>query len=146
MSRVLGRTGSVYGDGRWRDFVDKDLYKGWVAYGDDLRKIYRESAFILDVRQPQARTGLTQRIFDASACGRAVLSEWSPELEVLFDPEIEVLSFHNLDEAIEMKECYLRDPRSAQKRGEQARQKVLAHHTYRIRAACILEVLRQFKG
>ncbi|MGD0625547.1 MAG: glycosyltransferase [Thermodesulfobacteriota bacterium] len=146
VSGVLGCAGSVYGDERWRDFVDKDLYRGWVAYGDELRKIYSESTFILDVRQPQARTGLTQRIFDASACGGAVLTEWSPELEVLFDPENELLSFHNLDEAIEMRERYLRDPRGAQKRGEKAMQRVLAHHTYRNRAARILQALQEFRG
>jgi spore maturation protein CgeB len=146
VSGVLGCAGSVYGDERWRDFVDKDLYRGWVAYGDELRKIYSESTFILDVRQPQARTGLTQRIFDASACGGAVLTEWSPELEVLFDPENELLSFHNLDGAIKMRERYLRDPRGAQKRGEKAMQRVLAHHTYRNRAARILQALQEFRG
>ncbi len=146
VSGVLGCAGSIYGDERWRDFVDKNLYKGWVAYGDELRKIYSQSAFILDVRQPQARTGLTQRVFDASACGSAVLTEWSPELEVLFDPPNELLSFHNLEEAIEMRERCLRDPRGAQKRREKAMRKVLAHHTYRNRAARILRVLQQFRG
>jgi hypothetical protein len=146
VSEVLSPAGSLYGDERWRDFVDKDLYKGWIAYGEELRKLYSQSGFILDVRQPQSRTGLTQRIFDASACAGAVLTEWSPELEVLFDPENELLSFHNLDGAIEMRERYLRDPRGAQKRGEKAMRRVLAHHTYRNRAVCILQALHQFRG
>ena len=146
VSRVLQSGGGVFGDERWREFVDKGLYRGPIAYGDELRKIYNRSAFILDVRQPQARTGLTQRIFDASACGRPILTEWSLELETLFDPVDELLCFHNLEGAVEMRECCLRDPQGARKRGEKAMQRVLAHHTYRNRAVQIIQALRQFRG
>jgi spore maturation protein CgeB len=146
VSRVLQAGGGVFGDEGWRDFVDTDLYRGRIAYGDELREIYNGSAFILDVRQPQARTGLTQRIFDAGACGGPVLTEWSAELETLFDPGDELLCFHNLDEAIEMRERYLYDPNGARKRGRKAMQRVLAHHTYRNRAARILQSLYQFRG
>jgi len=144
VSRVLRSGGGVFGDEGWRDFVDPALYRGRIAYGDELREIYNGSSFILDVRQPQARTGLTQRVFDAGACGGPVLTEWSAELETLFDPGDELLCFHNLDEAIEMRERYLHDPNGARKRGRKAKQRVLAHHTYRNRAARILQVLEQF--
>jgi spore maturation protein CgeB len=99
----------------------------------------------LDVRQPQGRTGLTQRIFDASACGSPILAEWSPELETLFDPGEEVQFFHNLEEAVDKKERYLSDPKAARKAGEKAMLRVLAQHTYRHRAARILQALRQFR-
>ena len=146
VSQVLQPGGGVFGDERWREFVDKDLYRGRVAYGEELRKIYNRSAFILDVRQPQARTGLTQRIFDAGACGSPILTEWSSEIETLFDPADELLCFHNLEGAIEMREHYLRDPQGARRRGEKAMQRVLGHHTYRNRAIQIIQALQQFRG
>src|SRR4030042_1177213 len=93
VSRVLESGGAVFGDEGWRDILANGLYRGWVKYGDDLRKIYNHSSFVLDVRQPQSRTGLSQRVFDASACGIPVITEWSPEIECLFDPEEEILSF-----------------------------------------------------
>jgi len=144
VSGVLRSGGGVFGDEGWRDFVGPGLYRGRIAYGDELREIYNGSSFILDVRQPQARSGLTQRIFDAGACEGPVLTEWSAELQTLFDPGEELLCFHNLDEAIEMRERYLHDPNGARKRGRKAGQRVLAHHTYRDRAARILQVLQQF--
>jgi len=142
---VLKAGGGVFGDEGWRNVGGESLYRGRIAYGGALRKVYNDSTFILDVRQPQGRTGLTQRIFDASACGIPVLAEWSPELELLFDPGDEPLGFYNPEGAIAMRELYLRDPRAARKRGEKARQRVLAHHTYRNRAVRILQALEEFR-
>jgi hypothetical protein len=143
---VLKTGGGVFGDEGWRNVVGEGLYRGWIAYGDALRKVYNGSPFILDVRQPQARTGLTQRIFDASACGIPVLAEWSPELELLFDPGDESLGFYSPEGAMEMRELCLRDPKGARQRGEKARQRVLAHHTYRSRAVRILQALEEFRS
>jgi len=145
VSGVLRPAGCVFGDDGWVEALGEGLYRGWVPYGDELRKVYSSSAFVLDVRQPQGRTGLTQRIFDASACGSPVLTEWSPELETLFDAGDEVLCFHNLEEAVEKKGRFLTDPKAARKLGEKAMLRVLAHHTYRHRAARILQALRQFR-
>jgi hypothetical protein len=143
---VLKPGGGVFGDEGWRNVVGESLYRGWIGYGGALRKVCNGSAFILDVRQPQARTGLTQRIFDASACGIPVLAEWSPELELLFDPGDEPLGFYSPEGAMEMRELCLRDPKGSRQRGEKARQRVLAHHTYRSRAVRILQALEEFRS
>ena len=146
VTRVLRPGGGVFGDEGWANVVGEGLYRGRIVYGGALRKVYNGSTFILDVRQPQARTGLSQRIFDASACGVPVLAEWSPEFEILFDPEDEPLGFYTPDGAMERRELCLRDPRGARKRAEKSRQRVLACHTYRNRAVRILQALQQFKG
>ena len=54
----------------------------------------------MDICPPQARSGLTQRVFDAGACGRPVLAEYSPELEIIFKPEDEFLSYPREGEAL----------------------------------------------
>jgi spore maturation protein CgeB len=144
VSQVIGPGGSVFGDEGWRDILGQNLYGGEIVYGDHLREIYNGSAFVLDIRQPQSRTGLTQRIFDASACGVPVLTEWSPEMESLFNPGEEVFWFHNLDSALKIKERILQDPQDARKKGKRAKHRILSQHTYRHRAQVILEALRQF--
>lgn len=144
VSWVLKPGGVVFGDEGWRKAAGESLYRGQVAYGDELQNIYSKSAFVLDIRQPQSRTGLTQRVFDAGACGVPVLTEWSPELEALFDPENELFFFKNLEEAVEMKERCLKEPNEVRKKGERARRRVLAHHTYLHRARRILEAVNQF--
>ena len=143
VSRMIGEGGGVFGDRRWHE-VTGDLYRGEVTYGDDLRRLYNGAGFVLDIRQPQARTGLTQRMFDAGACGRPVLAEFSPEIESLFGPEKEVLVFHTIEEAQEMKKWILTHPQKAMERGNRARTRVLALHTYRHRAVQILKTLQRF--
>jgi spore maturation protein CgeB len=133
--------GAVFGDEGWRETMAR-RYQGAANYGKELFAIYNRSSFVLDIRQPQCRTGLTQRIFDASACGVPVLTELSPELEFLFDPENEISSYRTIEEGIRKRMELLRSPRMARKMAEKARKRVLTEHTYRNRA---LQILRVFK-
>ena len=141
VSRLIGPRGGVFGNSDWRAIVG-EIYQGPVSYGGDLRKVYNGSAFVLDTRQPQARTGLTQRIFDAGACGRPVLAEYSPEIDLLFEPGDEILSFHSLEHALELKNESLGWGVEANKGAAKIRERVLSRHTYRHRASQILQALK----
>jgi hypothetical protein len=141
VSRLLNG-GVVFGDEGWREFLP-DHYQGRIGYGDKLRTVYNGSSFVLDVRQPQARTGLTQRVFDAGCCGVPVLTEWTPELEVLFDTERELFSYRTIEEGIRKREELLISIPTALRRAEEARGRVLRHHTYTHRVRGILEALKE---
>ncbi len=140
VSQVIGPGGGVFGNRKWKEVVAA-FYRGKIAYGSELRKVYNQTFFVLDIRPSQARTGLTQRVFDATACGRPVLAESSPELETLFEPGDELLCFNTPEHASEMKELLLADAGQALRRAKNARKRILAHHTYRNRAMKILELL-----
>ena len=136
---LIGPNGGVFGDSGWKSWAG-ELYRGTVRYGGDLRRVYNQSAFVLDICQPQARSGLTQRVFDAGACGRPVLAEYSPELEIIFKPEDEFLSFRGKDEAAEMKRQFVRHPQEAFARAAKFRKRILAEHAYRHRAEQMLRL------
>jgi len=140
VSQLIGREGGVFGNGEWKEIVAA-FYRGKIAYGSELRNVYNQSSFVLDIRPSHARTGLTQRVFDAAACGRPVLAESSPELGILFDHGDELLFFNNPEQALEMKKLLLADEHRALMRAQKARKRILAHHTYRNRAKEILELL-----
>ena len=142
VSRVIGQGGGVFGNQEWERILG-NIYRGEVAYGEELRRIYQSSAFALETRQSQSRTGLTQRVFDASACGIPVLAEHSPELDECFNPQEEIFSFRTIEEALEGKKYILSLPKLSHG-AVRARNRVLAHHTYRHRAAQILEALHRF--
>ncbi|MFH1758307.1 MAG: glycosyltransferase [Pseudomonadota bacterium] len=143
VSKVIKPGGGIFGDEGWSSVLKENLYQGRIEYGNELRRVYSNSTFVLDVRQPQSRTGLSQRIFDAGVCGCPVLGEWSPEFEVLFEPEDEIFSFRSLAEALEMGERYSQGPKDVQRKGEKVRQRVLAHHTYGHRTAEILKAFHK---
>ena len=142
VSRVIGEGGGVFGSREWEPIMGK-YYRGEVTYGEGLRKIYQTSSFVLETRQAQSRTGITQRTFDAGACGIPVLAEHSPELDECFNLREEIFSFRTLDEALERKKEILSGQESTL-RAVRARDRVLARHTYRHRAARILEALQRF--
>jgi hypothetical protein len=142
VSRVIGKWGGVFGDQEWEQIVGS-IYQGKVFYGEALRQIYLASAFALETRQSQCRTGLTQRVFDASACGIPVLAEHSPELDQCFNPQEGIFSFRTMDEALEKKRQILSIPKHPPG-AVRARNRVLAQHTYRHRATRILEAIQCF--
>lgn len=139
VSRAMGKGSGVFGDNGWQEKVGEGLYRGEVPYGEQVCDIYNRSAFVLEVRQPQSRSGLTQRVYDGSSCGRTVIAEWSSELQELFDVGMEVLCFRDVQECMEMRDRCIRDAQEARKRGERARARVLSHHTYLHRARKISE-------
>jgi spore maturation protein CgeB len=143
VSCIIGEGGAVFGDRGWEELAG-DLYRGKAAYGDDLRRLYNRAGFVLDIPQPQARTGLTQRIFDACACGRPLLTQFSPEIESLLDSENAVLAFHTLEEAQEGKEKIMKNGWEVKNSVSKARDKILALHTYRHRAVQILKTFQRF--
>ena len=143
VSRVIGQGGGVFGNREW-EHTAGNLYRGEVRYGESLCRVYQESAFVLDIRQPQSRTGLTQRVFDGSACGIPVLAECSPELESLFDPDRGIFCYRTPEDAKNVKNLLLGDLRASKERAARAREKVLALHTYRCRASQILQTLHRF--
>jgi hypothetical protein len=138
-SRVL-EGGAIFGDGGWRGALGS-RYRGTANYGRELCGIYNQSAFVLDIRQPQSRTGLTQRIFDAHSCGVPVITEWSPELEVWFDPEKEISSYRSIEEAVWKRDALLRSPEEGKRMAGKVRRRVLREHTYRNRALQVFEAL-----
>ncbi len=143
VSKVIGRGGGVFGNREWEKAVG-NIYGGEVLYGEELRQIYLASAFALETRQCQCRTALTQRVFDASACGIPFLAEHSPDLDECFDPREEIFSFRTIEEALERKREILSFPKRSPSRALRARTRVLAQHTYRHRATRILEVVQRF--
>ena len=141
VSRLLNG-GRVFGDEGWREFLPNH-YRGRIGYGEELRAVYNRSSFVLDVRQPQARTGLTQRVFDAGCCGVPVLTEWTPELEVLFDPERELFSYRTIEEGTRKREELLHPGFAGRRKAEEARRRVLREHTYFHR---VRRILAGFEG
>jgi len=138
--RILAK-GAIFGDDGWRE-AGEDHFQGPAKYGVELSWIYNRSSFVLDIRQPQARTGLTQRVFDAGACGVPVLTEWSPELEMLFDPEHELSFFRTIDEGIQRRDDLLQSSQRARKKAQAAKKRILKQHTYKERALQALRALR----
>jgi spore maturation protein CgeB len=111
------------------------------------RAFYNSLRFALNVTPPgEIAIGFSPdaRLFEAAACGTPVISDFWPGLHMFFKPDEEILISHSSDETL----VYLEEIPELDRRrmGYRARERVLAGHTTRHRAAELenyaLEVLK----
>ncbi len=100
------------------------------------RAFYNSQRFTLDLMPPDTLAvgyAPSARLFEAAACGTPVITEFWPGLEAFFTPDEEILVAHSPDEAL----IYLEEISELDRRrlGYRARERVLARHTTRHRAA-----------
>jgi spore maturation protein CgeB len=103
------------------------------------RAFYNAQRFTLNLtRAEMVRAGFSPsvRLFEAAACGTAIISDLWPGLETYFRPEREILPSGSADDTL----AYLRELPEAERVfvGQRARERVLAEHTSRHRAAELL--------
>ena len=99
------------------------------------RRFYNSQRFTLNVtRADMCAAGYSPsvRLFEAAACGTAIVSDSWPGLETLFEPGEEILISRSADETL----ACLRDLEEDRRRAiaDRARRRVLSCHTVRHRA------------
>jgi spore maturation protein CgeB len=140
-------------DGRF--VVAGPMYPGDIAWPANVqrrehvppgehRAFYNRQRFTLNVtRDDMVRAGWSPsvRLFEAAACGTAIISDGWPGLETLFEPGKEILLAEDTSQALR----YLCDLYEAERQaiGRRARERVLAEHTAAHRAAQLAELLQE---
>lgn len=111
------------------------------------RAFYNSQRFTLNVtRASMIAAGFSPstRLFEAAACGTPIISDFWQGIEIFFKPDEEILISHSPDETL----IYLEELSELDRRriGYRARERVLAKHTARHRAAELenyaLEILK----
>ena len=88
---------------------------------------------------PAEISGVNSRLFEATGCGAAVLTEFRPTVPELFDPGRELLVFHDFDELLDQAASLLSDSELGTRLGDAAAQRAHRDHTHDLRIATILE-------
>ncbi|WP_424492876.1 CgeB family protein [Salinimicrobium sp. GXAS 041] len=99
------------------------------------RSFYNSQKYTLNVtREDMIKAGYSPsvRLFEAAACGVPIISDYWDGIETIFEPGKEILIAKTSDEVLE----YFSDISEEERKqiGENARQKVLKHHTAAARA------------
>ena len=143
MLGVLGGTDvRVYGSG-W-DVAGPHLaqqVRAEPVYGLKKNKIYRSSAFSLNVHQPHMVHGENFRVFEVAACGGLSVSAPKPDLAQCLEPGREVVVFDGPEDLRAKVGYLLSHPEERAELAAAGRQRVLADHTYDHRARAIIDAL-----
>jgi hypothetical protein len=133
---------AIYGSG-WKPFVDPALVVSEYVPNDELPKVYSSIGVLLNDHWRTMRDWgfVSNRLFDALACGTPVISDDLPELDELFGSS--VLAYHDVNELRALVESVLADPEGARARAARGRELVIGHHTFERRARELVDALRR---
>jgi len=134
----------IYGDPGWCKLLGPGFrWRPEVNYYDELPRVYGTTAINFNATSLQMKAAVNQRIFDASAAGGFLLTDFREQLAELFEVGEEVACFGEPGEIPDLVRYYLRHSEVRKKMTAKARSRVLAEHTYRHRVAVILDTLRR---
>ncbi len=129
----------VYGDG-WQGLLSKNIeIRNYVDYYRDLPDIYRSDAVHISLTHLQMRHFPNQRIFDAGACGSAVLGDRVTGWNELFKTDLDELVFDDLYELKQKAFMLLSNKKLRRDYGNILKSEVLSKHTYSHRIDKLIE-------
>jgi len=131
----------VRGDAHWAAMTRHA--GGPVGYYDDLAPFYRDTAINLNSTSVQMESAVNQRVFDCPAAGGFLITDAQADIEDLFDPETEAVTYRSLDELEDKVAHYLAHPDERLPIIERAQRRVAAHHTHAHRLEALEGYLKE---
>ena len=134
---------AIYGSG-WGRFVDPALVVSEYVDNEDLAAVYSSTGVLLSDHWASMRDWgfVSNRIFDALACGAPVISDDVFEVAGLFGGAVP--TFRDATQLRELVNEALADPGAARDRARRGMNIVLAHHTFDRRAQEFLDALARY--
>jgi hypothetical protein len=139
---AAGLRPAIYGSG-WEPFVDPALIVREYVENADLPKVYSSAGVLLNDHWETMRDWgfVSNRLFDALACGTPVISDDLVELDELFAGA--VLEYRDAGELRDLVATALANPGAARDRAARGRELVREHHTFDHRAHQLVDALRR---
>lgn len=132
----------LFGDDGWRHLMPRAAFHGSVDYGAALADVYGCSSISLNATSLQMPTAVNQRVFDVPASGGFVLTDHQSDLEELFDPGVNIVTYRSADELVALQERYRRDAVTRESILRAGRARVLDAHTFTHRIDRMIQHLR----
>jgi spore maturation protein CgeB/GT2 family glycosyltransferase len=124
---------AVYGGDWTADLIEPRYVKGESIPNAELARYYSSAAIVLNDHWDDMRTQgfLSNRLYDALACGAFVISDDVEGIEAEFDGA--VVTYREARELDALIERYLAQPSARRRLGERGRRAVLKRHTFEAR-------------
>lgn len=131
---------AVYGT-RWEKIIPPQSIRGTHIPNTELRRHYSKCKVLLNDHWPSMREAgfLSNRLFDAGACGAFIISDHIEGAKDLFGDAL--IMYRDAQELKQLVNEFLADEKKRKHYGEQLRDLVTREHTFAHRAAMIMQVL-----
>jgi spore maturation protein CgeB len=119
----------------------REAHTGRTIYREDKARVFRSAAGVLNTMHPAEVSGVNARLFEATGCGAAVLTEFRSSVPELFAVGTEVLAYHDFDELVNQAGRLLSEVGLTAQLGDAASRRAHRDHSYDARITIILEKL-----
>ena len=134
----------VFGDPFWKcDLPDEKVFTT-VGYYTNLRDTYVSTKINIDINRVVITEGLTQRVFDCSACGGFIITNNKSIINEFFETGVagkEIVTFDNERHLKELINHYLTHEDERKAIARRAQERVLKEHTYDHRMRIVFKIL-----
>ncbi|MGE4505238.1 MAG: glycosyltransferase [Desulfovibrionaceae bacterium] len=112
-------------------------------FGTEMFRALGESAVVLNSHiDISLDCAGNMRLFEATGMGACLLTDRTPDLAALFEPDVELAVYSSPEEAVEKARWLLDHPAEARAMAEAGRSRTLAEHTFTHRAEALDALLR----
>lgn len=135
----------VYGE-LWEGMLPPSRVRGVHIPNQVLRQYYSSAKVVLNDHWPDMRSEgfISNRIFDAGACGAAILSDEMEACKILFGDAIAY--FDSPETFTKSANTLLNDTTGRKKRGDKLRKLISEKHTFDHRVSEILDIVKQLSN
>lgn len=119
----------------------RPFHAGRYVRGLEKSAVFGSAAAVLNNLHPAEIEGMNCRLFESTAAGGAVVTEYRPELENLFHVGEEVVAFESYGELLDTLRSLLDDHALARRLGAAATRRALAAHSYAERLRILLDLM-----
>jgi spore maturation protein CgeB len=127
---------------RWfGETTAREVHTGRAVFTDEKAAVFRGAAGVLNTLHPAEISGVNARLFEATGCGAAVLTEYRPVLPELFEVGQEVLVFADFDELVDQSTRVLNEAGLTAAIGDAAAARAHRDHSYEVRLTTLLRLV-----
>lgn len=136
----------IVGDNGWKSQLPETprwRHLGAIDYYKELPAFYQQSSINFNCTSQQMKGAVNQRVFDVPATGSFLITDHREQIENLFEIGTEVVVYRNPEEIPGLIKEYLSNPTARTVITKAARRRILAEHTYEVRLASIIGIMRK---
>lgn len=112
---------------------------GTVSYHSQMPLVFAGSDVNLNITIPNIRSGVPLRVFDVLAAGGFLITNYQPELSMLFDIGQDLVVYDDTEDLLRKVSYYMEHPQERKSIAQNGRKKVEERHTYFLRLQEMLE-------
>jgi spore maturation protein CgeB len=134
---------TIWGEPPNEGFSDSRLAKCWAgrAWGVDMYRVLRRSRITLNHHGDVAPFANNMRLYEATGMGALLITDWKPDLHLIFEVGKEVVAYRNAKECRDLIDHYLRHDDEGEAIAKAGQIRVLRDHTYHHRLKQLLHLL-----